>query len=184
MPLLFHPHTSTALFHSITTGLELMVITFALMVKDRTSIASTAASRYPPGMSRPSTLVCASWGRHLPYSGLFLWEKLFTIFAICQQLTIIFSHKNPSEHADTLNRYDLFSASYHIVPGKRPWALTKIGVGWLHGRGAWIVQLSLCKRWPQIQSEEPYCQWPTSCAFLRPAWQWRKMYRARKWVDP
>lgn len=118
MPLLFHPHTSTALFHSITTGLELMVITFALMVKDRTSIASTAASRYPPWMNRPSTLVCASWGRHLPYSGLFLWEKLFTIFAICQQFTIIFSHKNPSEHADTLNRYDLFSASYRIVPGK------------------------------------------------------------------
>ena len=57
MPLLFHPHTSTALFHSITSGLELMVITFALMVKDRTSIASTAASRYPPGMNRPSTLV-------------------------------------------------------------------------------------------------------------------------------
>jgi len=48
---------------------------------------------------------------------------LFTIFAICQQLTIIFSHKNPSEHADTLNWYDLFSASYRIVPGKRPWAL-------------------------------------------------------------
>ena len=140
MPLLFHPHTSTALFHSITTGLELMVITFALMVKDRTSIASTAASRYPPGMNKPSTLVCASWGRHLPYSGLFLREKLFTIFVICQQLTIIFSHKNPSEHADTLNRYDLFSASYHIVPGKRPWALaaqvSKIEGGWLHGGGA------------------------------------------------
>ena len=50
VPLLFHPHTSTALFHSITTGLELMVITFALMAKDRTSIARTAANRYTPGM--------------------------------------------------------------------------------------------------------------------------------------
>ena len=46
VPLLFHPHTSTALFHSITLGLELMVVNFALTTEERTSLARTAASRY------------------------------------------------------------------------------------------------------------------------------------------
>ena len=45
---------------------------------------------------------------------------------------------------------------YHIVLDKCPWALvaqvSKIEGGQLHGGGAWMVQLSPCKRPPQMQS--------------------------------
>ena len=48
---------------------------------------------------------------------------------------------------------------YHIISGKPPWVLTaqppKIEGGWLHGGGAWMVQLSSCKNPPLTQSWLP-----------------------------
>ena len=46
VPILVNQQTSTNLFHSLTTGLELLVVNFSLTVQERTKIATTAASRY------------------------------------------------------------------------------------------------------------------------------------------
>lgn len=46
VPILVNQQTSTNLFHSLTTGLELLVVNFSLTEQERTKIATTAASRY------------------------------------------------------------------------------------------------------------------------------------------
>lgn len=46
MPLLLHPHTSTHTFHSITLGLEHLVLSFSVTAQERVSLAHTAASRF------------------------------------------------------------------------------------------------------------------------------------------
>ena len=45
LPILTNQQTSTNLFHSFTTGLELLIVNFSLTTKERTRIATTAASR-------------------------------------------------------------------------------------------------------------------------------------------
>ena len=46
VPILVNQQTSTNLFHSLTTGLELLVVNFSLTAQERAKIATTAASRY------------------------------------------------------------------------------------------------------------------------------------------
>ena len=50
---------------------------------------------------------------------------------------------------------------YHSVLGKRPWASAKNWGGRLHGGGAWIVQLSLCKCPPWSEASwQALLNWP------------------------
>ena len=44
--ILVNQQTSTNLFHALATGLELLVVNFSLTSAERTTIATTAASRY------------------------------------------------------------------------------------------------------------------------------------------
>ncbi len=46
IPILLHPHTSTHIFHSLTLGLEYLVVNFSVTVQERVSLARTAASRF------------------------------------------------------------------------------------------------------------------------------------------
>ena len=46
LPILSDQQTSTNLFHSVASGLELLVVNFSLTLKERATVATTAASRY------------------------------------------------------------------------------------------------------------------------------------------
>ena len=46
IPPLLHPHTSTALFHSLCLGLELLVVNFALSNEQRSKVTHVTANRF------------------------------------------------------------------------------------------------------------------------------------------
>lgn len=50
IPLLLHPHTSSLLFHSLSLGLELLVLNFTISTDQRSKVIRIAASRYCNGI--------------------------------------------------------------------------------------------------------------------------------------